>query len=51
VRPEFPADPKHAVTEPALELIAQKLRRHGIPGEPELWQAALKKAGAVRYHK
>ena len=45
VRPEFPADPKHQVTEPTLELIAQKLTQHGIPGEPALWQNALKRAG------
>jgi hypothetical protein len=45
VRPEFPADPLHAVTEPTPELIAQKLRRHGIAGEAELWQATMQRAG------
>lgn len=46
VRPEFPADPKHAVVEPTVELIAQKLHQHGISGETALWQSALGKAGA-----
>lgn len=46
VRPEFPADPKHAVEEPGHELIAKKLDAHGMPGETALWQAALAKAGA-----
>ena len=45
VRPEFPPDPKHVVAEPALELIAQKLHQHGIPGEPALWQSALRGTG------
>ncbi len=46
VRPEFAADPKHAVEEPARELIFAQLVAHGIPGEPELWQAAMQRAGA-----
>ena len=41
VRPEFPADPKHRVHEPSRDLIFEKLRRHGIAGEPELWEAAM----------
>jgi hypothetical protein len=41
VRPEFPADPRHQVAEPAPEIIAHNLRLHGIPGEAGLWQAAL----------
>ncbi len=41
VRPEFPADPKHDVTEPTIAQIAGKLERHGIPGETSLWQAVL----------
>jgi hypothetical protein len=45
VRPEFPADPLHAVTEPATEEIAARLRIHGIPGEAELWRDVL--AGCV----
>ncbi len=39
VRPEFPADPKHRVTEPELAVIAQKLTTHGLPGEAALWQS------------
>ena len=46
VRPEFPPDPKHGVDEPSVDQIAQKLTAHGMPGETELWQAAIKKAGA-----
>ena len=45
VRPEFAADPKHKVVEPTLELIAEKLTAHGMPGETGVWQAAHKKAG------
>ena len=41
VRPEFPPDPKHAVVEPAFELIAKKLAEHGIAGENALWQSVL----------
>ena len=47
VRPDFPADPKHKVTEPTMELIAQKLTAHGLPGEADQWLAALKKAGEL----
>lgn len=42
VRPEFPADPKHRVTEPTLALIAQKLDAHGIAGETACWQKAMR---------
>ena len=45
VRPEFPADPKHEVSEPTVDEITQKLTKHGIPGELAEWQAALKTAG------
>ena len=41
VRPEFPADPKHRVTEPTLALIAQKLDAYGIAGETARWQKAM----------
>ncbi|MFA6135574.1 MAG: hypothetical protein WC869_16310 [Phycisphaerae bacterium] len=41
VRPEFPADPRHRVVEPSLELIAEKLAAHGLPGEAELWREVL----------
>lgn len=41
VLPALPADLKHAVVEPTRAEIAEALRRHGIPGEAELWQAQL----------
>jgi hypothetical protein len=44
VRPEFPADPKHKVDEPTMELIAKKLTTHGLPGEAGLWRVAMEKA-------
>lgn len=37
VRPDLPADPKHAVSEPSLYSIATGLRRHGIRGEANRW--------------
>lgn len=40
-RPEFPADPKHRVVEPAYEQIAGALQQHGVPGEVELWHSVL----------
>lgn len=43
VRPEFPADPNHDVTEPSLDLITQKLTEHGMPGETALWRSVLEK--------
>jgi hypothetical protein len=43
VRPEFPADPKHRVTEPAIEEISARLCAHGIPGEAELWSSVLER--------
>ena len=46
LRPEFPADPRHAVAEPGVELIAQKLAAHGLPGEAALWRAVLGTAAA-----
>ena len=36
-RPEFPGDPRHRVDEPEPAAIAAGLRRHGHPGEAELW--------------
>lgn len=45
IRPEWPADPRHAVTEPLLDEIAARLAAHGHPGEPELWRNALARAG------
>lgn len=41
VRPEFPADPKHAVVEPTPEEIGARLDRHGNPGERANWEAVL----------
>jgi hypothetical protein len=41
VRPEFPADPRHKVSEPTPDAIADRLRAHGIPGERELWLEVL----------
>lgn len=38
VLPTLPGDPKHVVAEPTGAEIAQQLRRHGTPGEGELWQ-------------
>ena len=46
VRPDWPADPKHRVVEPTSDQIAASLATHGLPGEAELWQAAMKKAGS-----
>lgn len=46
VRPEFPADPKHEVTEPSQEIIAQKLTEHGMPGEAEFWLESLERIRA-----
>jgi len=39
VRPEFPADPRHAVVEPTLPEIGARLDRHGLPGERDLWNS------------
>ena len=44
-RPEFAADPRHAVEEPELEKIAASLDAFGLPGETALWRAALARAG------
>jgi hypothetical protein len=41
VRPDLPADPRHAVVEPSVEEIDAALRVHGIPGEAELWRRTL----------
>ena len=45
-RPEWPADARHAVTEPSLDQIALRLDAHGIPGETELWRHARTNPGA-----
>ena len=41
VRPELPADPHHAVREPALAEIGAALDAFGLPGESDLWRAQL----------
>lgn len=43
VRPEFPPDPKHQVTEPSIEEIDARLHDHGIPGEARLWRGVLER--------
>lgn len=45
VCPEYPADPKHAVVEPSLDLITEKLLLHGLPGEAGLWHGVLHPSG------
>lgn len=41
VRPDLPADPKHAVIEPSHDEIRQGLQTHGIQGEVESWEKAI----------
>lgn len=41
LRPEWPADPRHVVAEPSEAAIADRLDRHGLPGETALWQSVL----------
>lgn len=41
LRPEWPADPKHRIVEPSLEMIAASLSLHGHAGEPTLWRRVL----------
>ncbi len=41
VCPAYPADPKHQVVEPSIDLITDKLLAHGIPGEAGLWHGVL----------
>jgi hypothetical protein len=45
VRPEWPADPRHAVEEPSLPEIEEALERHGFPGEANLWRRVLTESG------
>lgn len=42
VRPEWPADPRHIVTEPSAAEIDAALREHGLPNEAELWRHVLR---------
>jgi hypothetical protein len=41
LRPEWPADPRHAVIEPSEDEIAAELDFHGLPGETALWREAM----------
>lgn len=41
LRPEWPADPKHRVTEPSHDQIAGDLTSHGLAGEVCLWLRVL----------
>jgi len=41
VRPDLPGDPRHRITEPATEKVAESLSRHGLPGERELFLQTL----------
>jgi hypothetical protein len=45
VCPGYPADPRHRVTEPSLDLISEKLLAHGLPGEAGLWHGVLHPQG------
>jgi hypothetical protein len=45
--PHLPGDPTHVVAEPSIEVIAEKLRAHGLPGEFGQWQKIL---GAIVPH-
>jgi hypothetical protein len=42
---ELPGDARHQVVEPTLAEIDHELRRHGIPGEAELWHRVMAHAG------
>ena len=46
IRPEFPADPNHAVIEPTREAIAAALAQHGHPLEAERWLNVLRLSSA-----
>ena len=41
VRPEFGPDPRHVVSEPAVDQITVQLEIHGIPGEAAYWRTVL----------
>lgn len=49
LRPEWPADPGHAVVEPSPEEIARALNRHGLPGETELWRSVWARCAPMIY--
>jgi hypothetical protein len=48
LRPWLPADPKHRVTEPSENEIADALNTHGLPGESTLWHHILSGCEPVR---
>jgi hypothetical protein len=39
VMPHLPEDPRHIVQEPTIRQIEWHLRRHGYPGEADLWHS------------
>lgn len=41
VRPDLPADPRHVVVEPSLEMITVNLDLYGHRGEARLWRTVL----------
>jgi hypothetical protein len=51
LRPSWPADLRHAVTEPTLDYIAAALDLHGLPGETALWQHVLAACAPIDTHK
>lgn len=46
IRPDLPADPRHAVREPGIDEIAAQLNTHGHPGESTLWLGVLRASDA-----
>lgn len=46
-RPEWPADPRHAVREPELDEIDRALLEHGLPGEAKKWRETLRGCRAL----
>jgi hypothetical protein len=48
IRPHLPPDPRHDVREPGESEIAEQLRRHGLPGETELWLSVLAQAASLQ---
>ena len=45
VLPDLPGDPRHKAHIPTLRQIEAGLKRHGIPGEAELWLREFSRAG------
>jgi len=42
---DLPGAPRHRVDEPTLEEIGNRIRRHGIPGEADLWHRVMAHSG------